>query len=69
MPISGKDARRILEKNGFVFVRQRGSHVAMINTLGAHKVTAIIPMHKELKKGTIRSIAKQAGLEPKEFGL
>jgi len=69
MPISGKHAVKILQNRGFVVVRQRGSHVVLTKQDGTGKHTTVVPLHKELKKGTIRSIAKLAGLDMKEFGL
>jgi predicted RNA binding protein YcfA (HicA-like mRNA interferase family) len=69
MPISGKEAIKILQKNGFVVVRQRGSHVVLTMQKLGTKYTTVVPNHKELKRGTIRSISKLAGLDPKDFGL
>lgn len=69
MPISGKQAIKILEDRGFAVARQRGSHVVLIRQEGDAKYITVVPLHKELKKGTIRSIAKLAGLPPKDFGL
>jgi len=69
MPISGKQAIKILEDKGFVIARQRGSHVVLTKQDEDTKRTTVVPLHKELKKGTIRSIAKLAGLVPKDFGL
>lgn len=69
MPISGKQAIKILQNEGFVIVRQRGSHVVLTKHDNMAKFTTVVPLHKELKKGTIRSIAKLAGLVPKDFGL
>ena len=69
MPISGKQAIKILQDNGFVIARQRGSHVVLVSQTGQGKRTTVVPLHKELKKGTIRSIAKLAGLGTSEFGL
>jgi predicted RNA binding protein YcfA (HicA-like mRNA interferase family) len=68
MPISGKQAIKILQSKGFVVSRQRDSHVVLVNQSGNSKLTTVVPMHKELKKGTIRSIAKLAGLDAKVFG-
>lgn len=68
MPISGKRAIKILQDNGFVIARQRGSHVVLTRDNDI-KLTTVVPLHKELKKGTIRSIAKLAGMLPKDFGL
>ena len=69
MPISGKQAIKILQEEGFVIARQRGSHVVLTKQDNETKLTTVVPLHKELKKGTIRSIAKLAGLAPKNFGL
>lgn len=69
MPISGKEAIKILENNGFTVARQRGSHVVLTNHTALGKLTTVVPLHKELKKGTIRSIAKLAQLSIKDFGL
>ena len=69
MPISGKQAIKILQGNGFVISRQRGSHVVLTKKQGSSKRITVVPLHKELKKGTIRSIAKLAGLDAKAFGL
>lgn len=69
MPISGKQAIKILEKHNFVVSRQRGSHVVLVKQTSVGKSIIVVPLHKELKKGTIRSIAKLAGLDSKEFGL
>jgi len=69
MPISGKQAIKILQDKGFIIARQRGSHVVLIKQENNTKLTTVVPLHKELKKGTIRSIAKLAGLTSKDFGL
>jgi predicted RNA binding protein YcfA (HicA-like mRNA interferase family) len=69
MPISGKQAIKILQDNGFIVARQRGSHVVLTLQASSGKRTTVVPLHKELKKGTIRSIAKLAGLNIKKFGL
>lgn len=69
MPISGKQAIKILQEKGFIIARQRGSHVVLTKQTTSGKRTTVVPVHKELKKGTLRSIAKLAGLDIKEFGL
>ena len=59
-----KGVIRALEEAGFSFVRQKGSH--RIYVKGSLGVT--IPFHnKDLKKGTLRHIIKQAGLTTEEF--
>jgi predicted RNA binding protein YcfA (HicA-like mRNA interferase family) len=69
MPISGKEAIKILQNNGFSITRQHGSHVVLTKLDGSIKHITIVPLHKELKRGTIRSIAKLAGLDKKKFGI
>jgi len=59
-----REVAKGLEKTGFSFARQRGSHRIYIK--GNTGVT--IPWHtKDLKKGTLRHIIKQTGLTTKEF--
>ena len=58
---------RVLEAHGFSFVSQRGSHVKYRNAFGR---TAIVPHPKrEIPIGTTRSIIRQSGLRPKDFGF
>ena len=55
---------KALEKAGFSFIRQKGSH--RIYVKGHTGVT--LPYHaRDLKKGTLRHIIKQSGLTVKEF--
>ena len=61
--ISGRECVRTLEKLGFAQVRQRGSHVVMRN--GDRGCS--VPMHKQLKTGTLRGILKQAEVSVEEF--
>ena len=59
--VSGKEARRALERLGFVFRRQRGSHVI----LQRGNRGCVVPMHREISRGTLRGI--QAGVSAEEF--
>jgi len=65
--ISGKEAIRIFEKLGFIQVRQRGSHVIMRKFQKEGDVGCAIPLHSELKIGTLKGILKQAKVTEKEF--
>lgn len=53
----------VLERNGFIYVSQRGSHRKYSNG----KRTTIIPMHGEVPKGTLKDIIEQAGLSLDDF--
>ena len=69
MPLSGKQTVAILAQFGFELVRQRGSHAVLAKQTDGQKRVAVVPMHKELKKGTLRSIARQADIDKKELGV
>jgi predicted RNA binding protein YcfA (HicA-like mRNA interferase family) len=64
--LSGRKVRRILEANGFVFDRQRGSHMVMVKRTEADSVTVSVPDHKELAIGTLGGIVRESGL-PREL--
>ena len=64
--LSGNDACRILESQGFVEVRSRGSHVLMQRRLAESPITAPVPDHPELKTGTLLSIIRQSGIPRRE---
>ncbi|MFQ5710001.1 MAG: type II toxin-antitoxin system HicA family toxin [bacterium] len=57
---SGKQVVKALRRTGFVVDHQRGSHIFLHNL--DKNITVIVPNHKELKKGTLNSILKKAGL-------
>lgn len=64
LSLKPKQVTHAFQQAGFVFVRQKGSH--QIYTKGSKAVT--IPYHnKDLKKGTLKHIIKQAGFEVEEF--
>ena len=63
--ISGADCIKALGKIGFVVYRQRGSHITVVRTDPPAQTT--IPNHKELDRGTLRAIIRQAGLTVDEF--
>jgi predicted RNA binding protein YcfA (HicA-like mRNA interferase family) len=57
----------ILEKRGFSFVSQRGSHVKY-RKKGNPVLTVIVPApKKEIPFGTFRSIIRQSGLSENDF--
>ncbi|MBK5295005.1 MAG: type II toxin-antitoxin system HicA family toxin [Acidobacteriia bacterium] len=58
--LSGSDLRKALERVGFVFRRQKGSH--MILRRDNPYSRAVVPDHKRLRPGTLRQILHEAGL-------
>ena len=54
---------RLLESEGFIFKRAKGSHKVYYNPI--NNKTIVVPYHngKDLKRGTFMAIVKQAGIE------
>jgi predicted RNA binding protein YcfA (HicA-like mRNA interferase family) len=65
--ISSKEAIRALERLGFDRVRQTGSHVVMKKETEDGEIGCVVPLHRELKIGTLSSILKQAQISIEEF--
>ena len=54
MPLSGKEMIKLYEADGWVILRQKGSHVQM----GKGTKRETIPLHRELKKGLEKKLLK-----------
>ncbi len=65
--LSGSGVCRILRQHDFVKVRQEGSHVSMQKQTEGSTITIPVPMHKELKVGTLSSIIRQSGIPREVF--
>lgn len=66
--VSGEKAVKILcNKLGFKLSGRSGSHVRLSKETGEGKVGTVIPLHKELKIGTLKGILKLAKVDEEEF--
>jgi predicted RNA binding protein YcfA (HicA-like mRNA interferase family) len=63
--VSGAECVKALERAGFIVYRQRGSHITLVRADPQAQTT--VPNHKELDRGTLRAIIRQAGLSVDEF--
>ncbi|MGH6778397.1 MAG: type II toxin-antitoxin system HicA family toxin [Bradyrhizobium sp.] len=63
--LSGREVRSALERAGFIFRRQTGSH--MILRRGEPYARIVIPDHKQLRLGALRRIIADAGLTVERF--
>jgi len=65
--VTAKEVVRVVERMGFVFDRQKGSHVVYYRHRDKRRV--IIPVHigKEIKPRTLSGIIKDMGLTVEEF--
>ncbi len=65
---SGKECVRILcNKFGFSMKRQKGSHVVLVRETGAEKAVTVVPLHRELKLGTLKGVLELAKVNEEEF--
>jgi predicted RNA binding protein YcfA (HicA-like mRNA interferase family) len=60
--ISGREIVKVLEKIGFAIVGRKSSHVRLKRQRGKEVLIVIVPMHRELAKGTLRSVLRQSNL-------
>jgi len=56
---------KALRRVGFIIDHHRGSHVFMHHL--EKNISVVVPLHKEIKKGTLNNITKKAGLSVKEL--
>jgi predicted RNA binding protein YcfA (HicA-like mRNA interferase family) len=66
--VTGRQVLRALSSAGFVLDRVVGSHHVLKHPQDARR-TVTVPIHsgKDLKRGTLRSIIRQAGFSVEEF--
>jgi predicted RNA binding protein YcfA (HicA-like mRNA interferase family) len=65
--LSGKEMIKYLSKHGFEIVGRMGSHVRLKKKAAPRNLVVIVPDHKELAQGTLRSILRQAGIAFDDF--
>jgi len=63
--LSGREVRAALERVGFIFRRQTGSHMMLRRDEPYARV--VVPDHKQLRSGTLRRIIADAGLTVERF--
>jgi predicted RNA binding protein YcfA (HicA-like mRNA interferase family) len=66
LQISAKELIKVLQKLGFVFVSQKGSHIKLRKEKPIRK-NIIIPNHKVIRPGTLNNILKRAEINQKEL--
>ena len=63
--VSGRELIKALESEGWEVVRQRGSHVRLKKE--GRKTALVVPVHRELKRGTLAGILRDAELSVTEL--
>jgi predicted RNA binding protein YcfA (HicA-like mRNA interferase family) len=64
--VSGSDAVKAFRKAGYEFDEQHGSHLILRHVNPPYRRLSV-PNHKELAKGTLRTLIREAGLTVEEF--
>jgi len=64
--VSGRKAVRAFEELGWQVARKRGSHIILVKE--GQIATLSVPDHKEVAKGTLRSLIRAAGISVEDFG-
>ena len=64
--VSGQDVVRVLTKAGFEVHHQKGSHIILKQTV-APFARLSVPNHKEIKRGLLLSLLRDAGLTREQF--
>ncbi len=66
-PLPFREVRKRLFRLGFVEAGQHGSHIkfVLVNDIGT--VVVMVPKHREIASGTLRSILRQARLTENDF--
>ena len=63
--VSGAQLIGALGELGWISVRQRGSHVRLKHP--ERSVSLVVPLHRELKRGTLAGILRDAGVDREEL--
>jgi predicted RNA binding protein YcfA (HicA-like mRNA interferase family) len=58
---------RALQRDGWVIVRQRGSHIRLQKRIDDELLKITVPAHKPVKRSTLSHILKQARLDVDTF--
>lgn len=63
--LDGREVVRAFARDGWAMVRQRGSHMILVKP--GSMATLSVPDHREVAKGTLRSLIRASGLTVDQF--
>jgi predicted RNA binding protein YcfA (HicA-like mRNA interferase family) len=63
--LSGRDVVRAFARDGWQMARQRGSHMILVKE--GQMASLSVPDHREIAKGTLRSLIRASGLSVEKF--
>jgi len=65
--VSGREMIRALRHAGFVVLRQKGSHVSLEKRTSDGYWRTVVPLHREIRRGTFSEILNQSGLSKEDL--
>ncbi|MCG2710948.1 MAG: type II toxin-antitoxin system HicA family toxin [Candidatus Omnitrophica bacterium] len=65
--VNYQQAINALHRDGWVVVRQKGSHIRLQKHTNNETLKIIIPAHRSIKRSTLSHILKQAQISVKKF--
>jgi predicted RNA binding protein YcfA (HicA-like mRNA interferase family) len=65
--VSGREVIRALRRAGFVELRQKGSHVSLEKRTPDGYWRTVVPVHREIRPGTLSDILNQSGLSKEDL--
>jgi predicted RNA binding protein YcfA (HicA-like mRNA interferase family) len=63
--LSGREVAKAFSRDGWEMVRQKGSHMILVKS--GHIASLSVPDHREIAKGTLRSLIRAAGYSVEDF--
>jgi len=63
--LSGRQVVRAFQQDGWEFARQKGSHMILVKA--GSMASLSIPDHREIAKGTLRSLIRASGMTVEQF--
>lgn len=69
LPLVSSDVvlKILVNKKGFSITRQKGSHVSLHKKTDEGTLLVVVPQKREIKRGTLLSILRQARMKRDEF--
>ncbi len=65
---SSRQIIKVLKRNGFVFISQKGSHAKYRKIIGGRVLTTVVIMAQhEIFYGTFRAIVEQTQIDEEDF--
>jgi predicted RNA binding protein YcfA (HicA-like mRNA interferase family) len=65
--VSGRELIRALRRAGFIELRQKGSHVSLEKRTADGYWRTVVPLHREIRPGTMSDILNQSGLSKEDL--